>query len=69
MDNQRSKAEAAFGPAFMSEARKGVTFCKNSAVGSQEKANARPIPTYAAGGAMGVRKGMSKAPGKGPGLI
>ncbi len=64
-DGQRSKAAATFGKEFMREARSNPALAKNSAVASQTKANARPIPTYAAGGpaaAQAMKRAVPVAP-------
>lgn len=50
MNDQRSKAAAAFGKDFMREARSNPALPKNSVVAAQKTANARPIPTFAVGG-------------------
>jgi len=48
-DNMRSKAAAAFGKEFM-DIMKPQAPAKNGAVALQQRANARPIPTYKVGG-------------------
>ena len=58
--DQRSKAAATFGKAFMDEARSTPPLPANSAVASQRTANARPIPTFKAGGM--VRKAVDMTP-------
>jgi len=54
-DNMRAKARATFGKEFMDQ-MKVQPLAKNGAVALQQRANARPIPTYKVGGAV---KGMA----------
>jgi hypothetical protein len=50
-DNMRNKAKATFGKEFM-DVMKVQPLAKNGAVALQQRANARPIPTYKVGGAV-----------------
>lgn len=50
-DNMRAKARAVFGKEFM-DIMKPKPLAKNEAVALQQRANARPIPTYKVGGAV-----------------
>lgn len=63
-DNMRSKARALFGKEFMN-IMKPKAPAKNEAVALQQRANARPIPTYKVGGA--VKKPMAKVQKKADG--
>lgn len=63
-DSMRAKARAVFGKEFM-DIMKPKPFAKNEAVALQQRANARPIPTYKVGGA--VKKPMPKVQKKADG--
>lgn len=56
MDDQRAKAAATFGADFMREARTTPVLPSNSMVASQANANSRPVPTFAKGGSVVVKK-------------
>lgn len=62
-DSMRAKAKATFGKEFMDQ-MKVQPLAKNSAVALQQRANARPIPTYKVGGVVKKQAGgaMTRPP-------
>lgn len=63
-DSMRAKARATFGKEFMAAAAP-QGYAKNEAVALQQRANARPIPTYKVGGVVKKKEGSGN-PGRKP---